>query len=397
MRRTLLIASIIIVLAGIGVLVYFFFFANSAGIATTPGGSTSLPIAGQGTQPTTGTPAATVPNTATIVTPRLIKISSGITVPGVAVVAQKAINASSSPSVTVNYIERESGNVFSFDQNSKTITRISNKTLPGIESAAWLPNGAEAFVQYLSGADLSTINTYALSATGTQGFFLSQNLAGIAVSSSSILTLASGVNGSTISLAHTDGSAASTIFSTPLTALRIAFAGKAQYLATTKPTATLAGYAFLVDSTGHFSRIAGPLNGLVALASPLGKFVLVSYAQNSAPAMELIDTATGTVIPLPIATIADKCVWAADDSAVYCGVPINPPRASYPDDWYQGAAHFSDRIWKINVASRYAQLVLDFSQQTKDVIDVESPAIDTNGSTLVFVNKNDGALWSYSL
>ena len=111
-----------------------------------------------------------------------------------------------------------------------------------------------------------------------------------------MLTLASGVNGSVASLEHVDGTHTANIFTTPLSALRISFAGKAQYLAYTKPSGTLSGDAFLVDSTGHFSRVAGPLDGLVALASPTGKWVLVSYTLNTAMQMELVNTSTGETV-----------------------------------------------------------------------------------------------------
>ena len=77
---------------------------------------------------------------------------------------------------------------------------------------------------------------------------------------------------------------------------------------------------------------------------------------------------------------------------------MNPPAGfNYPDDWYQGVVPFNDRIWKIQVAGRYAQLVLDFPTETKGVLDAEALAIDSLNSVLVFVNKNDGSLWSYQL
>ena len=114
--------------------------------------------------------------------------------------------------------------------------------------------------------------------------------------------------------------------------------------------------------------------------------------------MEVVNTATGVAFPIPVATIADKCVWTSDDSVIYCGIPMNPDASHrYPDDWYQGAAPFSDRIWKIDVAGRYAQLTLDFSQANRGNLDAEALAIDPSRTVLVFVNKNDGSLWSYSL
>jgi len=397
MQRNILIGAVVVVVLGLGVWAYFAFFTGGATVITTPGAS-SLPVAEQTpTQPSGATSAPSLSGGAptAIVSPRLVKISAGPVALGEAVVT-KAATASSSAETTVTYIERQSGNVFSYSTATKNITRISNKTVPGIQSASWLPNASTAFVRYLSGATFSTINTYALSASSTSGFFLPQNLAGISVSSTGILTLSSGVNGSSASVTHIDGTRASEIFTTPLSAIHASFAGK-NYLVFTKPSSDLAGDAFIVDTAGKFSRIAGPQNGLVALASPLGKWVLVSYTLGSAMQMQLVSIATGASLQLPVATIADKCVWASDDSAIYCGVPISPPvNSSYPDDWYQGAVHFSDRIWKIDTAGRYAQLVLDFSKETSGVLDAEALAIDPFSTTLVFVNKNDSSLWSYS-
>ena len=399
MRRTIIIVAIVIVLAGIGAAAYFYFFARAPRIAVAPTGSVNLPSAGQGTiSPSAGGTSASAPPTNPVpVSARLVQISAGPVVPGEVLVNIPAKNASSSPDVAVDYIERQSGNVFSYLVHAKTITRTSNKTIPGIESAAWLPDASFAFVRYLSGSDFSTINTYALPASGSGGFFLPQGLAAIAVSSANVLTLASGVNGSVASLERIDGTRAASAFTTPLSMLRVSFAGKNRFLAFTKPSATLSGDAFLVDGAGNFSRIAGPLNGLAALASPSGKWVLVSSTLSSGMQMELVNTTTGETLPLPVATIADKCVWTVDDSSVYCGVPVNPPTTyAYPDDWYQGVAHFSDRIWRIDVSGRYAQLVLNFSKESEDSLDAEALAVDPSNTTLVFMNKNDGSLWSYS-
>ncbi|MFA5744653.1 MAG: hypothetical protein WC887_00300 [Candidatus Paceibacterota bacterium] len=397
MRRLLITFITLLALIGIGVAVYFYFFANQASVVVAPT-NTSLPTAGQTVFPLEPANLATTTDKTTLVAARLIQISTGPVVPGEAVVAIPAANASSSLEIAVNYIERQSGNVFSYQTRTGTLIRTNNKTVPGIQSAEWLPDASFAFVQYLSGTDFSTINTYALpaSSNNTGGFFLPQNLTDVAVSSTSVLMLASGVNGSAASVAHTDGTHVSEAFTTPLSSLRVSFAGK-NYLAFTKPSATLAGNAFIVTK-GHFSRIAGPLYGLMALSSPSGKWVVVSYTQDTAIQMELVNTETNEAIQLPVATIADKCVWAADDSAFYCGIPVSPASGyAYPDDWYQGAVHFSDRIWKIDVVDRQAQLVLDFPKETKGSLDAIALAIDPLATTLAFINKNDGSLWSYSL
>lgn len=400
MRKTLIIVAILTVLIGIGVFVYFYFFASKASITVAPAGSSGLPIAGNGSSSVGASGSATTtPNIPVSVTPRLVEINTGPITPGEVVVDVPAKNASSSPDVLATYIERESGNVFVYSVQSNKNTRTSNKTIPGIQYAEWLPNASAAFVRYLSGDDFSTINTYALNANGSDGFFLPQNLADLSVSSTSVLTLSSGVNGSIASLENLDGTGLSTIFTTPLSEVHVSFAGKNQYLVYTKPSAGLSGDAFIVNPSRYFSKIAGPFDGLTALASHSGEWVLISYALNNALQMELVNTTTNENVPLPVATIADKCVWTADDSAIYCGIPTNISGDNvYPDDWYQGAVQFSDKIWKIDVAGRFAQLTLDFSSVTNgSALDTEALAVDPSDTELVFINKNDNSLWGYQL
>ncbi len=393
MRRYLIISAIGLLVIGVLFAVYVYFFTGGSGVAVTPSGT--LPVAGQGNQTTnTGTASGTTnPGTPEKVSARLVRIDAGPVVPG-----EVATDVgTSSPDINVSYIERESGNVFSYLVHTGVLTRTNNTTVPRLQSALWLPDASFALVQYLSG-DISTLNTYALPATNTKsGFFLPQNLSGLAVSSSAILALASGVNGSVAEIEHTDGTHVAQAFTTPLSDVRVGIAGK-NYVAVTKSAATLEGDAYLVDASGRFSRIAGPLMGLSALVSPSGKYAFVSYTGAGTLKTELVTVATGVALPLPLTTIADKCVWAADDSAVYCGVPTSVPAGyAYPDDWYQGAVHFSDKMWKVDVAGRYAELVLDFSSANAGSLDATNLAVDPANSVLVFLNKNDGSLWSYQL
>lgn len=396
-RRNLIIVAVAIVVLGLGVLAYFYFSSRQAAI--TVSSTPTLPAAGDSTTNTASTSPSEPVQPVSV--GRLIRISAGPIVPGEVALDRTASTTASAPTgadVEARFIERESGNVFSYLLSSSLLTRTSNHTIPGIEEAAWTTDGVTAFVRYLSGTDFTTINTYTLAANGSTGTFLAQNLAGVSTFGSSILTVTSGAGGSIGSVAKTGSAKPVQVFSTPLSSIRASFAGKSQYLVFTKPSVALDGYAFLVDAKGNFSRIAGPLFGLGALASPTGKWILVSYVENGTMKMELIATATHETIALPVGTIADKCAWTADESAIYCGIPQNPPSASYPDDWYQGAVHFSDRIWKIDVSGRFAELALDFSSEESGApLDATALALDPASRLLLFVNKNDGALWGFKL
>lgn len=414
MRRILIILAILIVLAGCGIGIYFLFFAKTNPLGT--GLQVGLPLSGgqsSQTGPQTGSKIATtsessVQGTAASVLGRLVKISAGPVVPGVSVVDLKptkatATTTASSTDVSIHYIERESGNIFSYRVGSKTLTRTSNRTVPGLQDATWLPDTSAALVRYLSGDTFSTINTYALPAsseatTTSSGFFLPQNLSGVVVSAVGLLTAASGVNGTSVTLSHLDGTRPTSLFSTPLTAIHVSFAGKGTYLVFSRASGSLGGYAFLVDSAGRFTRIAGPLAGLTALASPSGKWVFLSFVRDGALQTALFNSKNGEIIALPVGTLTEKCAWTTDDGALYCGVPTTTSASNlYPDDWYQGVVHFSDRLWRIDVSGRYAQMILDFQEVSGETLDVTSLALDPAQTTLVFLNKNDGSLWSYSL
>lgn len=399
MRRILIIIAIVTLITGVGGGLYLYFRQSQSGITITPT-PTDLPQAGDvGTDPQAGggdTPTPTDTNTTTGSVGRFVQVSKGPVVPGFALVSRGG-TASSSAATLLSYIERQSGNVFTYDVHTGTITRTSNRTVPGIQSAAWSRDASRAIVRYLSGDTASTVNTYVLPADGSNGLFLPQNLTDATIASSTILTLASGVNGSLASLSASDGTRPTTVFSTALTSLRIGFLGRT-YMAFTKPSGTLAGYAYTTDPAGRLVRLAGPINGLIALASPLGKWVLVSGATGQSLTLSLVNTTTRESINLPIGTLADKCAWSADDTAIYCAVPVTiPANHTYPDDWYQGAVSFSDRIWKIDVTGRYAQLVLDLTKENKGVFDLTALTLDTGQTSLAFMNKIDASLWSYQL
>lgn len=400
MRRALIIIGAVLTLLILGVGAYLLFFRSTGDLVVTPNPDPSLPVGGSvAPPPSTETPPSTPVDVGVPATPpaRLTQVSKGPVAPNAVFVTVPTPDTASSTDRALRYLERKSGNIFHYNLRTGSLTRTSNRTVPGILSAHWLPGGSTAYARYLSGQDLDTINTYALPAEGAEGFFLPQNISGLAVSSTSILTLTSGVNGSVGALAKPDGTAVKNVFTTPLASVQASFAGK-NYLVVTKPSATLSGAAFLVDASGRFSRVAGPLRGLTAVASPSGTWVLVSFVQNDALQSTLINTITNESVALPIATIADKCAWGSTDAAVYCGVPVDPStNFAYPDDWYQGAVSFSDRIWKIDVTGRFAQLVLDFKQETNTTLDAIGLSVETGNTALSFINKTDGSLWVYQL
>lgn len=336
--------------------------------------------------------------------PHLIRITEGPVAFGVSVASitkevQVGTSTEKRKDVEVRFIERASGNAYAYRTDERTLTRISNRTLPGVYESSWLSDGSAAYLRFLSeSSGEEVLETYALEIDSEGGgYFLEPNLSAVLTKgTSTVVTLLESGNGSVATVATPDGTDVKTLFSSPFTDLQLAFAGT-NLVAHTNASAQTNGYSFLVNrTTGTFERIAGPSRGLISLPSPKGTYVLLSSLSGSALRLELLETASRTITSLPIGTLAEKCVWATDESAVYCAAP-RTTTGTLPDDWYQGAVSFSDRIWRIDLEGRVALLVVDPASVAGEAIDAVSLSLDPSSEVLVFTNKKDGSLWSFGL
>lgn len=413
MRRILIIIAGIIVVLGAAIGIYLIFFANSDGLTVGPSGSpfgsAEDRTDGLGQAIDVGVP---VQGAGTLYAPRLLRLSDAPVSHGafaLYIPAQTTTvgttTASGTPpevittpeEVEARYIDRQSGNVYSFRIHERTMTRISNKTLPGIQEAIWSSDGSRAFVRFLEAdTDASEhISTFSLPIDGEGGYFLERDIAQVAVQGSSTLIMLQNTEGSNVSLAGADGTGSRSLFFSTIRNLTMAIAGS-NFVATTKAAAILDGYAFLVDRAGSFTRLLGPLPGLSTLPNPAGTKVMYSYNDRSTLVSQVLDVTNRSTVPLPLATLPEKCVWSRDGLALYCAVPTTLG-ANLPDDWYQGARSFSDRVWKVDLDTRVASLVFDPAQLADIAMDMDALTLDSASDVLLFRNRIDGSLWSYDL
>ena len=403
-RRLLIIIASVVVLLGLVVGAYFLFFANSPTLSVgTPGN----PFGSSDDRPNSellGPDGQPIQGAGTVVAPRLIRISDAPVAKGAVALYIPPVPATASstepeiPADTeVRFIERQSGNIYAFRVHDRVLTRVSNRTLPGIQEAVWASDGSRAFVQYLTRAADGTehVDSYALPSDGGEGYFLEQDLEQVAVrATSTVFSLLPNSSGSIGTFSNLDGTNVRTYFTTALSRLQASFSG-GNIVATTKASSGLDGYAFLVEG-GSFTRILGPLRGLATLPNAEGTSVLYSYVDSNRTYLQVLDLAARSSVSLPLVTLAEKCVWETGGRALYCGVPT-ALAGNVPDEWYQGAKTFSDRIWRIDLNTRLATLVVDPGQVATVAIDAVALTIDPESDVLVFTNKKDGTLWVYDL
>lgn len=403
-RRLLVIIASVIVILGLLIGGYFLFFGGGPSLTV---GTPSNPFGSSGDRDSSvllGADGQPIRGAGTVVAPKLIRISDAPVAKGaVGLYIPPVLPATSTdpslPSDTeIRFIERQSGNIYAFRLHDRLLSRISNRTLPGIQDAAWASDGSRAFVRYLTRLADGTeqVATYALPADGSEGYFLEPNLTHVAVSgTSSVLSLAQTVSGSVGVLANLDGTNPRTLFTSLLSQLSAGFSGNT-IVAHTRASSGLDGYAFLVSGDGSFTRILGPLRGLGTLPNPEGTSVLYSHLSGNRVQLQLLDLATRITTALPLATLAEKCVWAPGGRVLYCAAPT-ALSGNLPDDWYQGAVSFSDRLWRIDLETRLATLIVDPGQVADVAIDAVALALDPQADALIFTNKRDGTLWAYDL
>lgn len=406
MRRLLFMFGIIFALITLGVAVYLLFFRGEEGV---PGqNANDNPFGGieSGLSeprsveiPEVGVP---IRGAGEEVAPRLYKITEGPVAHGAVAFSVQVSEDIGTSTVTredleVRYVDRASGNIYRFRLHERTLERVTNLTLPGIQEAVWASDGSRAFLRFYSTeVGEGRIETYALSVSSGEGYLLEPDISDVVVTgTSSVLSVLPSTNGSVGTRATLAGTNPATVFSTQLSAIKTHRAG-ASYAATTKPSAFIPGYAFSISRGGEFTRILGPLLGLSLLPSPSGTRHLYSYRDGGALRLALFDAATNEAVALPVATLAEKCAWMSDSETAYCGVPRSIS-GTFPDDWYLGLEQTSDRIWRIDMKERVATLEFDPSVLADADIDAVALALDPENEVLVFTNRDDGSLWLYDL
>lgn len=365
---------------------------------------------GQQNQPTTGLPGSNTQNTPGQIPPRLWQLSNEPQ----AGVGLFNVTSSSSPSVPMfRYVSRASGNVYEGSLVSTGLTRVTNTTIPKVYEALWQSAGKNVVLRYLDKnqsvvttyGKISAVNSTATSTDGAaagnfaqvQASFLPPNIYNLSVSpvTGALAYVVAGTNGSgsLVMVANSTGAGAKQVYSSAIRDLSVAWVNGNTLALTTKPSAGVEGELYFIKTdTGRVQRVLGGISGLTALASPDGTKVLYSESSDSGINTTLLTLKTGVKMPLQLQTLAQKCVWSADSSAVYCARPKNVPTGAYPDSWYKGLVSFSDSFWKIDTTSGSTQLILDPTNAGTN-LDATNLKLDKAEEYIVFTNKKDLQLW----
>ncbi len=316
--------------------------------------------------------------------------------------------------ISARYIERGLGHIFETPLSTFIKSRISNETRSRLSEAVWGNGGKSVVIRSFDEAEgaiktriLTLGNSTTSFARGTsttqtsdfiqsEEIFLPDYIPFLATAEDGVDKIFYLENGNTSSagLITNSRGVVTSIFNSTFTEWLPQFPNANLVSLTTKPSVNVPGYFFFLDTkTKAVTKILGDINGLTTLTSRDGKLVLFSETKNGVLELSVFNVAKKEILPFFIQTLPEKCAWSTKESTVvYCAVPQSLSVAEYPDQWYQGLVSFSDNLWRINTVTSVAEKIYDLPS-----LDVINPAISSDDTYFLFMNKVTGTPWVYRI
>lgn len=311
--------------------------------------------------------------------------------------------------VRLRYVERASGYVFEANPETGQVVRLTNTLMPKIYEAFLTENGhvyersldtAGNITTFVGTLSTSTDASSASSSSQTLlGSYLAKNIASMSADprSGALFYLVKNSDDVVGVSADWNGEKQKTIFSSAIMSWQPTILGDGRIMLVQAAADSVPGYAYELKKDGTLSPLLGPIPGLtlrVRPASGAGAPSATLWGQSLRGVMSLfVQVDRNTIaVELPIKTIADKCVWTlGKDLVAYCGVPQGSTGANFLDNWYRGAAHSSDALWRVDASAGTAEQL--FTPPSNTSIDIESVSVDSGGNYITFTNAADKSLW----
>lgn len=152
-------------------------------------------------------------------------------------------------------------------------------------------------------------------------------------------------------------------------------------------------YSIKFDGTDR-QLVIGNEYALDASWSPDGRHMIYTVmGKNERPVLWLANGDGSNRRELPLQTYIDKVVWSGTENVIFVAVPKLLPKIT---DYYSGSATTSDRIYKINLNTLEARLLMDLSTPTTD-FDVRDILLSPEEKLLYFQSKNDSGIYVINL
>lgn len=144
-------------------------------------------------------------------------------------------------------------------------------------------------------------------------------------------------------------------------------------------------------TTKTFTNIIDGQFGVDIIWSKDAKQGIKLASINRTPKLELINEFGDTDVIFTFLTIPEKCLM--ENSKIYCGVPKNIRSGIIlPDDYYKKKDYFADDIFELDLPTGKITKLLDGSETTIDASDLK-----IKDGALLFINRYDNKVYSLNI
>ncbi|MFH0851985.1 MAG: hypothetical protein V1845_00020 [bacterium] len=202
-----------------------------------------------------------------------------------------------------------------------------------------------------------------------------------------------------ISVADANGANWRSIFQTRLENLKIEWPAPAKIYALSAPSSQQEGIIFAIDAaTGASTKILSGVWGLEAKWSPDGQKFIYSASDQKGKNLKLFIAASDGSQPkqLPVATLAEKCIWSGDNQTIFCAVPQKiSSYETWPDDYINRKVIVSDDIYLIDTLTQKETKIAQSDDEQS--FDAENLVLSPQGDYLFFINRTNELIYNIEL
>ena len=294
------------------------------------------------------------------------------------------------------------GEVWQSNFDGSDLTQISDTKLNDLAKIIWSPDKSEVisiFEDYLG-----NVTKYFYSYETSKAVPLDKYIGYIAWSSDGGKITYQYENDFTdvnnISTSNPDGSGYKEVLKTRMKDLIIEWPKGSEIFFREKPTGLAQSSLYSLDSlTKTFTKVISNIYGLSIKWSTDGDKILYSETIPNGKGITIFtaDRSGSNQKSANVNTLAEKCVWSQDPRTIYCAISENLDEANIlPDDFYKGTFSSIDSFYKINTETEEKIKLLEDSEMFENYDAIEL-LLSPQESYLLFINKNNGLLYSISL
>lgn len=295
----------------------------------------------------------------------------------------------------VRYVEQGTGHIYDIDLETGEITLLSGTTFPRTTKAVFSADASSVIISTLNDNSIRSIiaelSTTTLEQGSIEAVSMPENATDLFFREGHAYYLLKQENGSTGYRYDIKKKTATSVFSIPLRDMRVVW-GDTIY-AYTIPTARQSGSVYQIKGSGTLGYVTTDAPGLVAVGYENG---VIATSMIDGELSSTAVTKGGARADQSFPAIPEKCVQDPLNAiSVFCAVPTNIGEGEFPDSWYMGKLSYSDTLWRLNTETGGASLLLDFTAENGNPMDVHAIGSDPLGTRLFIINKHDNTLWLF--